>query len=194
MTEPIRTVLLVAPDTGLEFGQEEVQDILRSGLNVTPLLGDVTQVELTREIARGRYDALWLVTHGSTDGVQLGSRHIAVTQINAPPIPDLLDISALTALVRGRFRLVVLNSCSSLAAAQMLQNEAAVDVICTIVDAPDQDAYRTGALFAHRLAETGDPRRAYAQSRPGGNRLYIYLAAVPDFLARRLMILESPAL
>jgi len=194
MPEPIRTVLLVAPDLGLEFGQEELQDILRSGLDVTPLLGDVTQVELTREIARGRYDALWLVTHGNADGIQLGSRHITVMPVNAPPIPDLLDISALTALVRGRFQLVVLNSCASLAAAQMLQNEAAVDVVCTIVDVPDLDAYRTGALFAHRLAETGDPRRAYAQSRPGGNRLYIYLAAVPDFLARRLMILESPAL
>ena len=157
--------LLVAPRTDLLLVDEEVQDVINSGLPIAQtLLGDVGHLELTREIRRGMYSLLWLATHGSADGIQLSD--------------GLLAISELAQLVRGRFQLVVLNTCSSLPAAQMLQNETEADVICTIVEVPDRAAYRTGSLFAQELASTGNPRAAYAKVRPGGNRLYLYLAAI----------------
>lgn len=166
-------VLLVAPRTNLLLADEEVQDVVNSGLDVARLLqGEINQVELTREIRRGNFDVLWFCTHGTEQGVQLSD--------------GLLTISALTQLVRGRFNLVVLNSCSSVYAAQQIQNETTAAVVCTIVEIPDMDAYRTGSLFAHALARLGDSRAAYEQSKPGGNRLYLYLAgAAPrtDFLA-----------
>jgi hypothetical protein len=165
-------VLLVVPRTDLLLADEETQDVLNSGLAVVrSLFGEVTQVELTREIRRGDYDVLWLATHGSEQGVQLSD--------------GLLSISALTQLVRGRFRLVVLNTCRSVQAAQMLQNETEADVICTVADAPDVDAYRTGSLFAQALARTNDVRRAYQQARPGGNRLYLLLTGEKKTAAGR---------
>jgi hypothetical protein len=44
-------VLLVAPQTNLLLAAEEVQDILRSGLAVTPLLGHLTSTQRRQEQA-----------------------------------------------------------------------------------------------------------------------------------------------
>jgi alkanesulfonate monooxygenase SsuD/methylene tetrahydromethanopterin reductase-like flavin-dependent oxidoreductase (luciferase family) len=162
-------VLLVAPESDLEYAQSEVQDILRSGLIVTPLLGKVRQQDLVREAEQAYFDVLWLVTHGSLAGIELSD--------------GLLPASALSAIVRGRFRAVILNTCESVGAAQMLQSETGADIICTIAPVDDAAAYRTGSLLASALAQTGDVRMAYARSRPGYNTDYLYLAST-DFLAR----------
>ena len=155
-------VLLVAPRTDLLLVDEEVQDILSSGLEVTPMLGTVTQAELTRALRTDPYDVLWLATHGSNAGVVLS---------DGP-----LSASALAALVRDRITTVVLNSCESLMVAQQIQNETAAEVVATVTPVPDADAYRTGSLFADWLGRTGDVAVAFQRSRPGGNRIYVHLA------------------
>ena len=155
-------VLLVAPRTDLLLVDEEVQDILSSGLEVTPMLGTVTQAELTRALRTDPYDVLWLATHGSNAGVVLS---------DGP-----LSASALAALVRDRIKTVILNSCESLMVAQQIQNETAAEVVATVAPVPDAEAYRTGSLFADWLARTGDVAAAFQSSRPGGNRIYVHLA------------------
>jgi hypothetical protein len=157
-------VLLVAPSTNLLLAYEEVQDISRSGLTVTPLLGNVTRVELLRDIKAGQYDVLWLATHGSAEGIQLSDGML--------PAGDLLP------MVRERFKLVVLNTCSSLLTAQLIQEEGGVGVICTIADVPDVQAYAMGSLLASHLAAGKSIADAFRLSKRGGNRVYLYLAAL----------------
>lgn len=159
------SVLMVAPRSNLPLVDAETQDVLRSGLEVTPVFSPVGQTTLTREIRSGGYDGLWLAGHMDKDGNFLLDNG------------ELLSSSALTSLVRGRFRWVYLNTCQSVGAAQMLQNETDADIICTIVEVPDTEAYRTGSLFANALARSGDTREAYEQSRPGNNRAYLFLSA-----------------
>ena len=167
---PIRKVLLVAPDVNLPLAGAQVQEIIRSGLDVTPVLGSVTLTDVTREIGRAQYDALWIAAHGNESGILLSD--------------GIVESATLTQLVRGQFKLVVINSCSSLQPALMLQNEAGCDVVCTQIALPDVTAYVTAARFARELAKHGDARRAYAAARPGANRTYLYLAGMAsDFLA-----------
>ncbi len=156
-------VLLVAPRSNLNLAQAETQDVLRSGLDVTPIFSPVSQVTLTREIRGGQWDGLWLAGHMDDKG-------------NFPLDNDeLVSASALTSLVRSRFEWVYLNTCQSIKTAQMLQNETHAAVICTIADLPDADAYRTGSLFAAALAHLDDARAAYDESRPGANGVYVML-------------------
>lgn len=160
---PMPSVLLVAPQSDLPLVAAEKDDILRSGLEVTPAYTPVTQLSLTREIRTNKSDGLWLAGHMQADG--------------GFPLDNgqVLAASALVSLVRGRFKWVFLNACQSVYAAQQLQNETGADVICTILDVMDEDAYRTGSLFASALASLRDPRAAYDESLPGGNRIYLYL-------------------
>lgn len=154
-------VLLIAPRTNLVYGDEEVQAIMRSGLEVTPLLGNVTHNDVLREVEKA-YDVLWLCTHGSNDGVLLSD--------------GLLQTSLLVALVREKFKLIFLNTCKSYEVAQMIQNETSAEVIATIIEVPDREAFQTGAIFARELAQVANVEKAYYRSRPGNNRTYIRLA------------------
>jgi len=157
-------VLLVAPtQADLPSQIDEVQSIISSGLTVHPLLGQVRHTDMLRAMVDGRYDVLWLATHGSNEGVALSD--------------GILSASLLTSMVRGRVRLVVLNTCSSIQAAQMIQQESGAAVICTVTDVQDREASQTGALLARALADTGKIEIAYERSRPGENRTYVLLAA-----------------
>ena len=155
-------ILLTAPRTDLTLADAEVQAIIRSGLDVTPLLGDVRHVDFVRDVQADDYDVLWLCTHGTSEGVHLSD--------------GILSASMLTPLVRDRFDVVILNTCESVQTAIMLQNETGAEVICTVEVVPDIAAYQTGALLARSLADTGDLETAYNASRPGGNRTYLRLA------------------
>lgn len=154
-------VLLVAPRTDLVYVDEEVQAIMRSGLDVTPLFGKVTHNDVLREVEKA-YDVLWLCTHGSNDGLLLSD--------------GLLQTSLLVALVREKFKLIFLNTCKSYEVAQMIQNETSAEVIATIIEVPDREAFQTGAIFARELAQVANFEKAYYRSRPGSNRTYLRLA------------------
>lgn len=154
-------VLLIAPRTNLLYAEEEVQSIMRSGLEVTPLIGNVTHIDVLREVEKS-YDVLWLCTHGTEDGIELSD--------------GILNVSLLVALVRGKFNLIVLNTCVSWKVAQMIQNETSAEVIATVIEVPDKEAFQTGTIFARELAKVSNPEMAYYKARPGNNRTYIRLA------------------
>lgn len=168
------SALMVCPKSDLPLAFAEAQDIIRSGLQITPIFSPVGQVVLTREIKQSQHEGLFLIGHMDAQGnFELDNG-------------ELLSASALTSLVRGRYRWVYLNTCQSIVAAQGLQNETGADIIATIIDIPDADAYRTGSLFASALAKTGDTRQAYDDSLPGNNRAYVYLGGNKNrFLAPR---------
>lgn len=153
--------LLIAPRTDLPNVDAEVQAVLRSGLDVTPRLGDVRHVDVLTDVTSGEYDCFWHAGHATKDGLLLTD--------------GILSASELTPLIRNRFDLVVLNSCDSLLTAQMLQNETGAAVVATIVAVPDRLAFQTGALFARELARTGDISTAYQAAKPGNNRQYVLL-------------------
>jgi hypothetical protein len=157
-------VLLVAPRQNLPDVDVEIENIWRSRLDVTPMFGRVYLPELMKEIRSGEYDVLWFATHGSVEGIQLTDK--------------LLSAEELVPLVRDRFSLVVLNTCSSLPVAQLLQVEANVTVICTVLDVPDVQAFQTGSHLAAALYESGNYTTAYSASIPGRNRTYLFLAAL----------------
>lgn len=162
-------VLLVAP-RGAASGQlpsvdAEVQDILSSGLAVTPLLGDVSAASVLREIRDGDYDVLWLATHGNGSYVELtGNERITAEEL----VP----------LVRGRFSLVVLNSCNSLRIAKLIQLQANVGVICTLISINDGTAYKFGSLLSSALVEQPTIADAYLASVLGNDESYLYLPAL----------------
>ena len=158
-------ILLVAPSqASLPQSTQEVEAVVNSGLTVNLLQSNVSQRDLIREMGTpGKYDVLWLATHGDASGIMLTS--------------EIVTPSAIVSIVRGSgVKLVFLNTCSSIATATAIQNEANVDVICTITDVPDIEAYRTGALFATKLLQLGSFRRAYELSKPGRNSTYVYLS------------------
>jgi hypothetical protein len=154
-------ILLLATATNLPWVQAEVQRILRSGLRVTPLLGPISYPSLMDEIIQADATALWVCGHMSDAGIDLGSERLGGDRL-AP-------------LLR-RFRLVILNSCSSLAVAQTLQRETDAEIIATIREVEDETAFGWGAIFAQALARTGDTALADAQARPAGDNTYIRLA------------------
>lgn len=166
-------VLLVAPRSDLRLVDEESQDILRSGLEVTPLIGEVTSRELLREIKNGDHDVLWLATHGETRVDVLNRTEYGVVLSDG-----FMPSSELVAQVRGKFKLVYLNTCTSYHIAQQIQLEANVTVIGTLLDVPDRQAYQTGSIFASWLAQGLTPAQAYLKSQPGGTRIYMWLAAL----------------
>lgn len=171
---PTIKVLLIVPKSNLPLADAETQDVQRSGLLVTPVLSPIGQVTFTREILASNHDGLWLAGHMDKDGNFMLDNN------------EIMSPSALTSMVRGRFQWVFLNTCQSIFAAQSLQNETEADIICTIIDVPDVDAYHTGALFANWLVRLGDTRAAYEQSKPGGNRVYVYLSSArPRIIAAK---------
>lgn len=154
-------ILLLAPRTNLFYADAEVQAVLRSGLEVTPRIGDVRHVDVLTDVTTGEYDGFWYAGHTTKEGLVLSD--------------GVLPAEELTPMIRGRFELVVLNSCESKDTAQMLQNETEAAVIATIVEVPDRLAFQTGALFARELAKTGDIATAYQAAKPGNNRTYVLL-------------------
>lgn len=161
----MKRVLLLAPaDVLLQGVYGEIESVVNSGLRVRLLSRDVTEDDLGRVLAEGDYRTLWIASHVDVQGrIQLGATR-------------WLDVSTLIQLLRGStIELVFLNTCSSWQVAQDLQVEADVAVICTVLEVEDQLAYRTGSLFARRLAQSGDYRLAYDLSKPGRNRNYVFL-------------------
>lgn len=153
-------VLLLATKTNLEYREDEIQNVIRSGLQVVPRLGNVSYRDIVSEITSGQYDVLWILGHGNKAGIELSDGIVAY--------------SMLAPLVASRFWLVVLNTCESIYAAQALQSSTSADLVTTIGEVDDREAYQFGSLFAKNLVMHNDPRTAYVQSKPvDGKQLYI---------------------
>lgn len=159
-------VLLVAPrKSDLASVDAEVQDILSSGLVVDTLLGEVTASGLLRRIREGEYDVLWLATHGNSSYIELSGA-------------ERITAEELVPVVRGRFSLVVLNTCNSLRIAKMVQLQANVGVICSLVSTADTLAYKFGSLLSSALAEHPSVADAYLAAVTGNDETFLYLPAL----------------
>lgn len=159
------SVLLIAPRTDLKEVDKETQNVLRSGLNITPLFGAITRQDLIDEIPKG-YDIIWFSTHTNEDGeIDLGENLTIKTS-------DLIP------LINEKTKLIFLNSCSSKTIAQQIQNITNCAVICTLTNVGDVLAYQTGSLFAKKLALTNSIEQAYKGSIPGENVTYLFLGSL----------------
>lgn len=159
-------VLLVAPRKGdLGSVDEEVQDILSSGLEVKTLLGKVSATDVIREVRENQFDVLWLATHGDNAGVELSGL-------------ERITAAELVPLVRGRFKLVVLNTCNGFGIAKMIQIQANVGVICSAISVPDTSAYKFGSNLSSALVEQATIADAYLASLFGNDEIYHYFPAL----------------
>lgn len=157
-------VLLIAPETGLTYATDEVAAVA-SALKAVPLLGHVTVRAVTTMISTKRWDVIWFATHGGPEGVLLSDgAKLSTAQITQ----ELRNSGA---------RLLVLNTCDSVATANAVHEELGIDVVCTIVEVPDVDAFTTASYFARGLGDGLSVADAYARAKPGQNRTYLYLSS-----------------
>lgn len=160
----IKTLLIAPRHESLPTAMidSEINEILTSGLSVSPVMGTVDSERFLRSITANGHRILFLLTHGKEEGIMLSD--------------GILPVSLFVQAVRDRFDLVFLNTCDSLSVAQMIQNECATGVICTIDDVNEKVAYYTGSQLAKELSRGLNFYDAYKRARPGGNQTYVFLA------------------
>lgn len=163
-------VLLIAPDNpDLKSIDATVAAISRY-LEVTPLVGNVREVDIQREVAKGPYDVIWFVTHGGAAGMALSGAIL-------PPegVGQYTEASGA--------KLCVMSTCDSEDVANRIVAGGDADMVCTISsDVDDADAARFDALFAQRLADLPDSdepdfEKAFEAARGKGATKYRYIRA-----------------
>lgn len=166
LVAPRRTVSGTLPSVGAE-----ISDIVNSGLDVDLMDGDVTASAVLRRVREYEYDVLWFAAHGNAAHIELsGSEKISAEEL----VP----------LVRGRFQLVVLNTCNSLRIAKLIQLQANIGVICTLVNwktgegVYDGIAYQFGSNLSIALVKQPTIVDAYLASVLGNDETYLYLPAL----------------
>jgi hypothetical protein len=155
-------VLLIAPDSGLENADAEVQRVINA-LHPEVLIGTVTTTNVLDCVqSNDPFDVVWFLGHSGPSGIQLSDGILSPTHLTQilRPVPPAL---------------VVLNSCSSYFIANQLHDDIRCAVICTLISIPDIDAYITGASLARALAQGMDIPDAYAASKPSDSRTYMLL-------------------
>ena len=157
-------ILLVAPDHKELDIAREINGVVNSHAHSVHLLsGTVTEQDVERACAEDTYDIIWFASHGDLEGILLSN-------------DEYLQVEALVPYIRAAgIRLVFINTCSSLELANQIAQESSADVICTIRSVLDRTAMRTGVLFAGQLAKGLSFRDAYENSKPGNNRVYLYI-------------------
>lgn len=151
--------LLIAPENNLEYGRREV-DVVATALHPTMISGDVSVSRVFE--TPGKHDCIWFVAHGTESGIQLTDKE--------------LTLQVLGSLVAAQeATLVVLNTCESMALAVAIHEAQDIDVIATIAEIDDTQAYATGARFAQALARGSDVTDAYQIAKPLHNTYYIHL-------------------
>lgn len=152
--------LVIAPRTNLVMAEEESTAVVNA-LNAQIMQGRVTSNMVLDRLAEG-WDIVWFMTHGAPDGILLS---------DGP-----LDASTLTTFIRtSEARLVVLNTCDSIQVALDIHNELLTNLICTLREVPDRDAFFTGKQLAFQLARGKTFSQAYLAAKPGQNKDYIFL-------------------
>lgn len=152
--------LVVAPRTNLAYAEEEVTAVVNA-LNANLLQGSVTANMVLDKVSEG-WDVIWFMTHGNEKGILLSD--------------GSLDASTLTTFIRtAEARLVVLNTCQSIGVALAIHNELLTNLICTLREVPDREAFFTGKQLAFQLARGKSFSQAYLAAKPGQNTDYIFL-------------------
>lgn len=152
------SVLLVAPQSDLEWVAVEVETISNLAsehperLNVRQVRAPATLRSVTEAIGRyGWCDVLVFSTHGNESGVVLDDGQIGVA-----------DVLMLTEM--ARCRLLILNSCSSIAIAGDVVKATRSDVICTIEEQPDRRAWQVSTGVLRELVRGGGSVAAFMRT------------------------------
>lgn len=153
--------LVISPKTDLEFVDEEIQRVINF-LSPRVLLGVVTLAQVVDELQARPYDVIWFACHGDEKGI-----HLSDGTITAQMIAQLLRAN--------KPRLLFLNTCSSLSLAMEIHDAINCQVIGTITEIPDREAFVTGSAFARAIAQGLSIDEAYNISRPSQNRTYVLL-------------------
>lgn len=149
-----RNVLLIAPDSTLQYAEAEVRGVSQA-LRPESLHNGVTVQDVTERMATHAWDVVWFACHGSRDGVELSPG-------------ETLPTATLIQLARtANVRLVVLNTCESEQIGAWIFMQTGAAVICTVSNVGDRTAYVTGRLLAEALAHGLSVEDAFARSRPG---------------------------
>lgn len=172
------TVLMIAPT------RSDLQNVpLEAAAVVNALGGQLVQGQVTERDVRdaasaGGFDGIWFATHADSNRVLLSG-------------DEYLTEAALVAYVAASgARWCFLNTCQSINLGQRIIDETSADAICTITANPDPEAMRTGVLFSRQLALLGNVRGAYERSKPGGNRLYVFLG---NYRQREMTVAQNQA-
>lgn len=152
-------VLLVVPPSDLPFAQEEMQKV-SNYLHPTLLLGEQATTDNFMMEVENDYDLIWFSGHGTTDGIIMAD--------------GLLTTRVLVQLLRSSKAAIFLNTCESLLTAITIHDTTGSPVIGTVAPIDDEEAYRTGVLFARRLAAGDTLRQAYRAARPE-DRQFVFL-------------------
>ena len=172
--------LLIAPRHAtmpLAMMDAEVQAVMNSGLEVTPHWGDIDSQQFLEIVERNGHEMLVLITHGSGQGILLSD--------------GILPTEMLVGAIRDKFDMLFLNTCDGIEVAQMIQNECNTAVICTISEIDDRQAFYTGSLFVRELARGNSYFDAYKRSRPGHNKLYVFLAGRTSMREVKQVVVEE---
>lgn len=152
--------LVIAPKTNLVLVDSEVTAVINA-LNANILRDYVTASQALDVLSQG-WDIVWFMTHGTKDGILLS---------DGP-----LSSSALTTFIRtSQAKLVVLNTCDSITVALKIHNELLTNLVCTLTEIPDQDAFFMSKQLAFHLARGKTFSEAYLDAKPGQNQDYIFL-------------------
>lgn len=169
MGENLPRVVIVAPDSELEFVRAGVESVVNCGLPVSLIGGEVTLARLTEWDWSGIEPGGILYVASEAHGVDLEDG-VAVSD-------GVLSVENLVPLVRaGRFAAVYLNTVSSARMGLALSEECGVTVIATVGRVPTPAAYQTSVRFFRHLYESGgDFLAAFQHAKPGHNRSFVYL-------------------
>jgi hypothetical protein len=153
-------VLLVAPPSSLPYVDMEIQRVVTL-LSPTLLLGEGATIESFVETTQNDdFDLIWFAGHGTQDGIIMSD--------------GILGGDELTRAVRRSLPAVFINTCASMLTAISLHSRLGIRVIGTITDIDDEDAYRTGYLFAQSLAAGNSISAAYKDAKPEGDAQFIH--------------------
>lgn len=162
----VKRVLLVVPQLNLAYAESEIEAVINSGLNVHLLNHGITEDSIADRLLNENFDILWFAAHTTdeADGrIQIGAN-------------SYMPATSLAQICRNSdLDLVYLNTCSSWGIAAIISQEIDAALICTVGDVDDRVAFRTGAIFARRLAHSDDYRKAFEYAKPARNRTYVFL-------------------
>lgn len=152
-------ILIVAPETDppLPFGTKEVQNVINYLPGAVVRMGWLRADEVLQAINSEQPEIILFITHGDGEGIYVSDGQIST--------------AALASVVRNsQVELIFLNTCNSVFSAESIYARTGVDVIATLGDIKDEDAFATSSQFAWQLGRGKTYREAY------------FAARTPDFI------------
>jgi hypothetical protein len=142
-------VLLIAPNIQEPGQVEAAWELQRSGLQVYPLTGAVTERQIGEQCQPGRFDAIVWLTHGTTQGVMLRPETGGMAGEPALWLPP----ESVAAYVRAaEVRLVVLLTCKGRQLSREIYFRTGAMVVYAEAELAVATAYTMVNSFARRLA------------------------------------------